>query len=482
MKDTIPLQTRLVLEALQLIKTSNKNNPQEVSARQAVIMLESMLLTFIKDMYGDDTSFPYEQLSAMEIKKTGVLEQYMAEFKACFRTAPPEKKDIVFIHQSVSIQTKPYTLIYDSLTSLANDPRGVVIAERKKGKGNPYTYRITSAGSMVVEQIRDGTIPTRYPKKLRNKHPLIPPISTPVPYNVSADTMRLIASADDGLAGGKLFEALSLYRQANERSKKETGAFIPELYYNMGVCLSSLGNISEAIESYRSALFLNEKFMDASFALGVLFTTRGQHKDALEYLKKAHEIAPQNTQVLAQLLLVLLSLNKNEEAAGLLLRNKNLILTESKKVLSTPILVGRASGTPVVTPQYTPSGRGTDISRVPNRLRMNHTEDSRKKSIFKCVFHGHEKSSRRSDMVCGIPALRGTYCPAAVLQKKPELQGQKDSVESIAEVSYNIGVSLIENGEYEQARKFLTLTQSIMPADSLTKYILKDIEHGKTNT
>ncbi len=72
----------------------------------------------------------------------------------------------------------------------------------------------------------------------------------------------------------------------------------PILYCLYGEALAKIGMKLEAINNFKKALELDENIAEAYAGLGFVFCEDENHKSAVKFLKKAHELAPFNTDYL----------------------------------------------------------------------------------------------------------------------------------------------------------------------------------------
>lgn len=100
-------------------------------------------------------------------------------------------------------------------------------------------------------------------------------------------------------------EAMLDYTKATKINPKMTDA-----YYNMAEIILTRKdiinpNILKAIEYLEKALELDDKFIDAMFAMAAAYKKLGKYHDALEYLEKILQIDPQavNARALKKLIL-----------------------------------------------------------------------------------------------------------------------------------------------------------------------------------
>ncbi|MDC3170990.1 tetratricopeptide repeat-containing glycosyltransferase family protein [Prochlorococcus sp. AH-716-E13] len=108
---------------------------------------------------------------------------------------------------------------------------------------------------------------------------------------------------------GKLKEAEASYRKAIELNPK----FI-EAHYNIGIILKELGKFQEAELSYRKAIELNPDFTNAYSNLGILLKDLGKLKEAEVSTRKAIEINPKFIEAHYNLGIILKDLGKFQEA------------------------------------------------------------------------------------------------------------------------------------------------------------------------
>lgn len=100
-------------------------------------------------------------------------------------------------------------------------------------------------------------------------------------------------------------------RLLKEKKTKEAMQLLEELLsdepndtfilYNLGICLSELGNYRESINTLEKCIMLNEKNSNAYVALGFSYFKEGIVKKAKEALLKALELDPENVYALLNL-------------------------------------------------------------------------------------------------------------------------------------------------------------------------------------
>ena len=72
----------------------------------------------------------------------------------------------------------------------------------------------------------------------------------------------------------------------------------PILYCLYGEALAKTGNKSEAIFNFNKAIELDENIAEAYAGLGFIFCEENNHQSAIKFLKRAHTLAPYNTDYL----------------------------------------------------------------------------------------------------------------------------------------------------------------------------------------
>lgn len=72
----------------------------------------------------------------------------------------------------------------------------------------------------------------------------------------------------------------------------------PILYCLYGEALAKTGNKLEAITNFKKAIELDENIAEAYAGLGFIFCEEEDHKSAIKFLKRAHELSPFNTDYL----------------------------------------------------------------------------------------------------------------------------------------------------------------------------------------
>lgn len=72
----------------------------------------------------------------------------------------------------------------------------------------------------------------------------------------------------------------------------------PILYCLYGEALAKTGNKLDAISNFKKAIELDENIAEAYAGLGFIFCEEENHKSAVKFLKRAHELAPFNTDYL----------------------------------------------------------------------------------------------------------------------------------------------------------------------------------------
>ncbi len=85
-------------------------------------------------------------------------------------------------------------------------------------------------------------------------------------------------------------------------------------HYNLGVALSSLGQLDAATRSFREAVRLNPDYADAHNNLGVMYHVRGQLPDAVVHYERAIALRPDNAEARSNLAQILVLQGQAAEA------------------------------------------------------------------------------------------------------------------------------------------------------------------------
>jgi tetratricopeptide (TPR) repeat protein len=88
-----------------------------------------------------------------------------------------------------------------------------------------------------------------------------------------------------------------------------------EIYYQRGVCDYALKNREQALNSFEQAIKLNPFHARAHFRIGMIQAEKGQLKESLRTLGKAHELAPHQRDILLERAIVNRKLGKVDDAA-----------------------------------------------------------------------------------------------------------------------------------------------------------------------
>jgi len=113
----------------------------------------------------------------------------------------------------------------------------------------------------------------------------------------------------------KMAEAASVYEKliASERSDPdEAGSEV--LYFNLGVIYSRMGKSAEAMDAFRSAVKLNDRYPEAHIGLAILHEMNNGYDDAIRSYEKAISIDPANAGVYHHLGMALIRANRYDEA------------------------------------------------------------------------------------------------------------------------------------------------------------------------
>jgi protein O-GlcNAc transferase len=144
-------------------------------------------------------------------------------------------------------------------------------------------------------------------------------------YAGAARTFRLAVALKPTDADAQFFLATALERSGDDESAlvayrqlvKESPQRM-EGHLGVGVLLVKKGGASldEGMKELRTALGINPKSYEARIALGRALVSRGRPADALEHLKVAADLAPNNPEPHYQLSLAYRRLGRKEEAAA----------------------------------------------------------------------------------------------------------------------------------------------------------------------
>jgi tetratricopeptide (TPR) repeat protein len=88
---------------------------------------------------------------------------------------------------------------------------------------------------------------------------------------------------------GKWDEAIACYRRAIAIDPKHAHA-----HYNLGLALHRKDRLDEAIDEYQEAIRLNPDYPEAHCNLGDILLNRGQFKDAVNAIRRGHELGSRN--------------------------------------------------------------------------------------------------------------------------------------------------------------------------------------------
>lgn len=88
----------------------------------------------------------------------------------------------------------------------------------------------------------------------------------------------------------------------------------PEKLNNQAIQLASDGDYSGAIACFKRAILIENKNHFLWYNLGLTYRDCADFKNAINCLVKAHQISPENEDVISALIEVHLEINRNEEA------------------------------------------------------------------------------------------------------------------------------------------------------------------------
>lgn len=116
---------------------------------------------------------------------------------------------------------------------------------------------------------------------------------------------------------GNLYEEQGIFSTAQAHYQRAV-EILPEAqtFNNLGIVQRKLGHLDEALLSYRRALALDPKCVEAHCNLGLALQGVGQYESALSSLMQARAINPINALVHCNIAVVLLDLDRLQEALG----------------------------------------------------------------------------------------------------------------------------------------------------------------------
>ncbi|MBZ5512002.1 MAG: tetratricopeptide repeat protein [Acidobacteriia bacterium] len=91
---------------------------------------------------------------------------------------------------------------------------------------------------------------------------------------------------------GEPEEAIGIYKKARQLDDKDA-----DLPYNMGIAHEDTGQIDAALRDYQEAVRLNYKHILALFNLARLYIQKGEYRNAVDTLEKAHGSDSNNEEV-----------------------------------------------------------------------------------------------------------------------------------------------------------------------------------------
>ncbi|HEV8541460.1 MAG TPA: tetratricopeptide repeat protein, partial [Verrucomicrobiae bacterium] len=94
---------------------------------------------------------------------------------------------------------------------------------------------------------------------------------------------------NDLLAAGNVTQAIEEFRTARKFNPEDE-----DIHYNLGLALAQNGNLAEAKEAYNEALKIYPDYVEAQNNLGNLLVKEGNLDEAIEHLKKAVELDPKS--------------------------------------------------------------------------------------------------------------------------------------------------------------------------------------------
>jgi tetratricopeptide (TPR) repeat protein len=83
----------------------------------------------------------------------------------------------------------------------------------------------------------------------------------------------------------KYVEAVELYRKALALNPEESTT-----YFNLGFCLSELGELEPAVQAYRDGIRLDPNDADAHESLGDVLQDLGRSEEAVEEFREADRL------------------------------------------------------------------------------------------------------------------------------------------------------------------------------------------------
>lgn len=107
----------------------------------------------------------------------------------------------------------------------------------------------------------------------------------PLPEHAAADAGEMSIRARQLANRGKLAEALASCEEAIRRDKLN-----PALYYLQATILQEMGMADDAAVTLQRALYIDQDFVIAHFALGHLLQNQGKYKTAEKHLQKAYAL------------------------------------------------------------------------------------------------------------------------------------------------------------------------------------------------
>jgi tetratricopeptide (TPR) repeat protein len=186
-----------------------------------------------------------------------------------------------------------------------------------------------------------------------------------------------------------------------------------EIYYRRGMCDYALKNRDQALHSFEQAVKMNPYHGKAHFRIGMIQAEKGQLKEALRTLNKAHELAPQQRDILLERSIINRKLGNADEAADDVNRGMQLAST----TVST-------------------------VTALENHIRRLREEIK------------HNGSSTRTHFELAI-AYDG------LVTQEPESDAQEENYKE-AVTEYRAAIDSDTNNTYPQARALLALCQKKM--------------------
>ena len=110
-----------------------------------------------------------------------------------------------------------------------------------------------------------------------------------------------------------------MVKKASVLASSDTSA---ATWLTIGRVNAELGRNDSALAAYKKSLDFNDKNLEAQIRVGMMLVRKGQPEEALRYLEKAHEQAPDSTGPIQALVSVYERTGKPDKAVAMLLKLK----------------------------------------------------------------------------------------------------------------------------------------------------------------